>query len=137
MLLLDGHCTHGKHLVEALQFAKKNNIHLLQLPGHTTHRLQSLDVTFFQPLQNYYVQTKNHGCVLNLELRSLSVYNVAALIREAYGRAATVGTAAGAFKGAGIWLVNRQDHDFEPSAVTKRRIFAAGNRENTYRESRA
>ena len=33
----------------------------------------------------------------------ISVYNVAALIGEAYGRAATVGTAAGTFRGARIW----------------------------------
>ncbi|KAJ3652586.1 hypothetical protein Zmor_018538 [Zophobas morio] len=57
LFLLDGHCRHGKNL-EALQFAKENYIHLLQLPGHTTHRLQPLDVAFFKPLQNYYVQAQ-------------------------------------------------------------------------------
>ena len=50
----------------------------------------------------------------------ISVYNVAALIGEAYGRVATIATAAGAFRGVGIWPVNRykfQDHNFAPSTI--------------------
>ena len=90
LFLLDGRCTHGKNL-EALQFAKENNIHLLQLPGHTIHRLQSLDVAFFKPLQNYYLQAQESWMRANSET-PISVYNVAALIGKAYGRAATVGT---------------------------------------------
>ena len=48
----------------------------------------------------------------------ISVY-VATLIREAYGCTATVGTAAGVFRGAGIWLVNSKfmNHDFAPSTI--------------------
>ena len=47
LFLFDGHCMHGKNL-EVLQFTKENNIHLLQLSGQATHRLQPLDAGFFK-----------------------------------------------------------------------------------------
>lgn len=53
LLLLDGHKTHSQNL-PALNFCRANGIHLLQLPSHTTHRLQTQDVAFFEPLQNYF-----------------------------------------------------------------------------------
>ncbi|XP_050298563.1 uncharacterized protein LOC126737631 [Anthonomus grandis grandis] len=55
LLLLDGHSTHSKNL-KALQIARDNGIRLLQLPSHTTHRLQPLDVGFFRAFQNVYGQ---------------------------------------------------------------------------------
>ncbi|XP_011706310.1 PREDICTED: uncharacterized protein LOC105461511, partial [Wasmannia auropunctata] len=42
LLLLDGHTTHSKNL-DALKLARANGVIQLQLPGHTTHRLQPLD----------------------------------------------------------------------------------------------
>ena len=61
------------------------------MPGYTTHRLQPLDVAFFKLLQNYYVQAQELWMRANPGT-PISVYNLAALIGEAYGRAATVGT---------------------------------------------
>lgn len=43
LLLLDGYKTHTRNL-EALTLARENGIIMVQLPGHTTHRLQPLDV---------------------------------------------------------------------------------------------
>lgn len=54
-MLLDGHTTHSKNL-DALELARVNGVILLQLPGHTTHRLQPLDVGIFGPMQIYYDQ---------------------------------------------------------------------------------
>ena len=98
MFLLDGHCTHGKNL-EALQFAKENNIHLLQLSGQATHRLQPLDAAFFKTLQNHYVQAQE-SWMRAIPGIPISVCSVAALIGEAYG--SIVGTAAEAFRGGEI-----------------------------------
>lgn len=53
LLLLDGHTTLSKNL-EACEYAREHGIVLLQLPGHTTHRLQTLDIAFFGPLQQYF-----------------------------------------------------------------------------------
>ncbi len=36
------------------EYAKENNIILLYLPAHSTHRLQSLDIAIFGPLSTYY-----------------------------------------------------------------------------------
>lgn len=118
ILLLDGHSTHSKNL-DALNYAREHNIHLLQLPGHTTHRLQPLDVAFFKPLQSYYVQAQEKWLRANVG-KTISQYHVAALFSEAYGRAATVEIAASAFRGSGIWPVDRnhfKDHDFAISEV--------------------
>ncbi|EGO28488.1 hypothetical protein SERLADRAFT_346477, partial [Serpula lacrymans var. lacrymans S7.9] len=44
--------SHGSHLTtDMITLAVENNIQLLCLPPHTTHRLQSLDVGVFGPLQ--------------------------------------------------------------------------------------
>lgn len=81
ILLLDGHSTHSKNL-EALDFARQHHIHLLQLPGHTTHRLQPLDVGFFKPLQNYYVQEQDAWLRAHVG-QPITVYNVAELLSKA------------------------------------------------------
>jgi len=48
LLIFDGH---GSHLTEEIHaLALANNIHLLCLPAHTTHKLQPLDVGIFGPL---------------------------------------------------------------------------------------
>lgn len=118
IILLDGHSTHSKNL-EALEYARQHHIHLLQLPGHTTHRLQPLDVGFFKPLQNYYVQEQDSWLRAHVG-QPISVYNVAELLGRAYGKAATVGISESAFRGAGIWPPNRNkfgDHLFAPSTA--------------------
>jgi hypothetical protein len=52
LLILDGH---GSHATFAFtNYARDNNIVLLYLPPHTTHRLQPLDVGIFGPLAKYY-----------------------------------------------------------------------------------
>jgi hypothetical protein len=55
LLLLDGHTSHSKNLA-AIELARANGVIILQLPGHTTHRLQPLDVSIFGPLETYYNQ---------------------------------------------------------------------------------
>ncbi|GFN86191.1 tigger transposable element-derived protein [Plakobranchus ocellatus] len=52
LFILDGHKTHTKNL-EAITFAKENNVILLSLPPHTTHKTQPLDRTFFNTLQTF------------------------------------------------------------------------------------
>lgn len=49
LLLLDGHSTHTRNL-DALDIARENEVIKLALSGHTTLRLQPLDVSFFKHL---------------------------------------------------------------------------------------
>lgn len=113
LLLLDGHTTHSRNL-EALELCRERNVIIVQLPAHTTHRLQPLDVAFFKPLGVYYIQAiekwlrTNVGC-------TVGQYQISQLLGEAYGRAATIETAISCFRNSGIWPVNRnifQDHHF-------------------------
>jgi len=52
LLILDGHDSHN--FVELTCEATANNIHLLELPAHTSHWLQPCDRTLFGPLKRSY-----------------------------------------------------------------------------------
>lgn len=54
LLCLDDHTTHSKNL-KALELARKSGLIMLQLPGHTIHKLQSFDVAFSKPLETFYI----------------------------------------------------------------------------------
>ncbi|XP_046674733.1 uncharacterized protein LOC124363528 [Homalodisca vitripennis] len=56
LLVLDGHTTHSKNL-DALLLAREHGVIMIQLPGHTTHRMQPLDRSFFKPFKGYYTQS--------------------------------------------------------------------------------
>lgn len=105
LLLLDGHTTHSKNL-DALYLAKANGIIMLQLPGHTTNRIQPLDVSFFKPLSTYYIQSTEKWLRSNPG-RQVTQYQVAKLFGEAYERAAMIGNIVNGFKASGVWPVNR------------------------------
>lgn len=116
ILVLDGHTTHSKNL-EAINLARDNGVILLQLPGHTTHRLQSLDVAIFKPLEVYYNQAVEKWMREHPGL-AVTQYQVAKLLGEPYGKAATTGFAINGFSKCGIWPVNRDvfsDVDFAGS----------------------
>lgn len=55
-LLMDAHTSHKS--VQAGDFARENSIVMISFPPHTTHRLQPLDLTIFDPLKCQY----NHKC---------------------------------------------------------------------------
>ena len=52
LLILDGHVTHVKNH-SLIEQARQNNVHILVIPPHTSHRLQPLDVSFMYPLSNH------------------------------------------------------------------------------------
>ena len=113
LLILDGHSSHTKNL-EAIHFARENGIVMLTLPPHTTYRLQPLDRTFFKPLMGNY----NTACdqwMRNHAGRQITIYQIAALFREAYVKSATMSNAVSGFTTTGIWPCNRSvftDSDF-------------------------
>jgi hypothetical protein len=47
------HTQHTPTILKSLMFSR-NGIILLQLPGHTTQRLQPLDVSIFVSVETYY-----------------------------------------------------------------------------------
>lgn len=58
LLVLDGHASHKD--LDVIEFARKNHIHMLSTPPHTTHKLQPLDRTFMKPFKSAY----NDACDL-------------------------------------------------------------------------
>ncbi|GFO22224.1 pogo transposable element with krab domain [Plakobranchus ocellatus] len=52
LLILDSHSSHD--VIDLLERAAEENIHILALPPHTTHRLQPLDRSVFGPLKKHY-----------------------------------------------------------------------------------
>jgi len=53
LLVFDGHSSHTRNLNVVLK-ARENNVMLLCMPSHCTHRLQPLDVAFFKSLNSHY-----------------------------------------------------------------------------------
>ena len=65
MLILDNHSSHL--YLPAINFARKLDIEILSIPAHTSHKLQSLDLTFFGPLKTHYSQEIDKWMVDNPE----------------------------------------------------------------------
>ncbi|KAK9701606.1 DDE superfamily endonuclease [Popillia japonica] len=55
VLILDGHFSHTRNL-DVIKKARENNIAIVCLPPHSTHKLQPLDLTFMAPFKTYYCQ---------------------------------------------------------------------------------
>jgi hypothetical protein len=55
MLILDRHASHTKN-ISLLEKARVNDVHILFVPPHTSHRLHPLDVSFMFSLSTYYTQ---------------------------------------------------------------------------------
>lgn len=117
LLILDGHATHSKNLA-GITTARNSGVIMLSLPPHTTHKLQPLDVSFFKPLQTYYVQECDKW-LLNHPGRALTVFQVAGILGSAFPRAASVGNITNGFSKCGIWPCNRDvfsECDYEASS---------------------
>ncbi len=116
LLLLDGHTSHSRNL-EVITMARDHGVIILQLPGHTTHRLQPLDVSVFKPMESYYESAIQKWMRSHPGLK-VSQFEVAELLNEAYSSAACIKNAQKGFKATGIWEVDRTvftENDFLPS----------------------
>ena len=103
--MLDGHSVHVKNL-KAIELARKENVIMLCLPPHTTHKIQPLDRTLFKPLQTYYDQAAEQWLRTHVG-RVITPYQLCGLFNEAYCKAATMATAINCFARCGIWPCNR------------------------------
>ena len=120
LLLMDGHSTHTNNL-DVIQKARANNVSLLVLPSHCSHKIQPLDVAIFQSLKSNYDQAVD-AWLRNHPGRAVTEYNVAELLAEAWGKAATVANAVSGFAKARIHPFKESDPDdpeqFLGAAVT-------------------
>ncbi|XP_031333074.1 uncharacterized protein LOC116176797 isoform X1 [Photinus pyralis] len=122
LLILDGHSTHTKNL-ELVQMSKENNVHILVIPPHTSHRMQPLDVSFMFPLSSYYGQECKNW-LRNNPGKVVTIHDSGELFGRAYQRAATIQNALSGFKNTGICPYNPgvfPDDLFEPAETTNRK----------------
>lgn len=113
LLILDCHVTHTKHL-PTIELARKHGVVLLSLPGHTSNKLQPLDVSFFKPLSSYYIDETEKWLRQNPG-RVVTQYQISMLFGKAYERAASIGNIVNGFRKSGIYPINRdvfQDYEF-------------------------
>lgn len=115
LLILDNHESHSS--LQSYEYCRKNGVHLLSIPPHTSHRLQPLDISFFGPLKKAY----DRECDIFMKTHNyekISHYEVAELLRNAYVRVATIEKAIKGFEAAGISPLNPSvfdDDDFLPA----------------------
>lgn len=64
ILILDGHHISHKSL-DAVKFAKYNDIIVITLPPHSTHKYHPLDLRLFQDLKSNYYYTAYDGYMLS------------------------------------------------------------------------
>ncbi|KAJ8915953.1 hypothetical protein NQ315_016629 [Exocentrus adspersus] len=100
LLILNGHATHTKNLT-LVEMARENNVHILVLPPHTSHRLQPLDVSFMFPLNSYYEQEVKNWLRIHPG-QVITVHDIGSLFGAAFQRAATPQNAVSGFKNTGI-----------------------------------
>jgi len=102
LLILDGHASHKELTV--IEYARKNYIHMLSTPPHTTHKLQPLDRTFFKPFKSAYASACAVWMRQNPGAR-ITDYDIAALVDSSFTKAARLEIAQNGFKCTGISIV--------------------------------
>lgn len=63
LLIFDGYYSHMRNL-EVIKSGRENNISILCLCPHISHKMQPLYLAFMTPQETYYLQ-KIESCVLN------------------------------------------------------------------------
>lgn len=120
ILLLDNHDSHRS--IENLDFCKANGITVVSFPPHCSHKLQPLDKSVYGPLKKH-VNTACDSWMVNNPGRTMTIYDIPAILKDAVPLAANPNNIINGFKGTGIHPFNPevfQDSDFLSSFVTDR-----------------
>ena len=120
LLLVDNHESHLT--LDMILHAKENNVVILTLPPHCSHRLQPLDVSVFGPFKGFYKVALNNW-IINHPGRTASIYNIPKFSKEAYEKALTIKNISAGFRKTGIFPFNAQvfsEEDFLCSYVSDR-----------------
>ena len=88
LVLLDNHESHLS--IDVLQYAKDSGIVMLSFPLHCSHKLQPLDRTVYGPLKRYY-NAACDGWIVSNKGRTMSIYDIPAMVGIAFSRAMTPG----------------------------------------------
>ena len=119
LLILVGPSSHTKN-TKVIDKARVNNVVIISLLSHSTHRLQPLDVSVFEGVNANYnrevqIWLRQHPG------RSVTEFQIATLLGSAYTKAATLSNAVSGFQKCGIHPRNPHvfsDDDFVAAVVT-------------------
>ncbi|XP_065215246.1 uncharacterized protein LOC135841942 [Planococcus citri] len=114
LLLLDGHSTHLSREVEDL--ALKEQVEIFCLTPHTSHLYQPMDVGIFKPMKSNF-NAKIHK--LKRTRRGLKRKHFGKAFTHAWNSSMTRQNLVSAFKGAGLWPMNKNAVDLKPYNNTK------------------
>ena len=118
LIIIDNHDSHCS--LEAIDFARDNGIVMLTIPPHTSHRLQTLDVTVFGPFKAAYYQAMDDWLRTNPG-RTVTIYEIASLVCTAHMKRMIPANAIAGFRATGTYPFNRQvfsEEDFMPAETT-------------------
>ena len=119
LLIFDGHISHLSY--EFVSFCEAQNIVPFCLPPHSTHLLQPLDITVFQPFKHYHSQAIEHA-VRNGDVKFSNVTFLAAF-QTIHDKTFKQSTILSAFKNAGLvsfnpFIVFEKMKQLEPTFYT-------------------
>ena len=120
LLLLDNHSS--RISIDSLNFATENGITMLTFPPHTTHRLQPLDRSVYDPFKKY-MNAAMDASMLNNSGKSCSIYNILQIVATAFPQTVTPQNIMSGFRMTGIYPLNPHifdEADFSSSQVTDR-----------------
>jgi hypothetical protein len=122
LLFLDGHSSHLN--MRFIEFCDQNKIMLMAYPPHSTHRLQPLDVSLFNPLANYYSQNLDEWLRKSHGICSMSKRHFWSLFKPAFDLAFSENNTASAWRKTGLYPLDEevilsqvQITDSRPSSV--------------------
>ncbi|KAG8261880.1 hypothetical protein J6590_108842 [Homalodisca vitripennis] len=110
----ESHCT-----LDAVVYAKDNDMVLVTFPPHCSHRLQPLDVGVLGPFKSKLKVAQNDWMVSNPG-KTISIHILAALANTAYAASFSNKNITAAFAKTGVWPFNRlvfNDEDYVASSV--------------------
>lgn len=125
LLILDNHSSHCS--LQTIDFCRQNNIILLSLPPHSSHKIQPLDRCFFSSLKKYYA-AECENWMRNHPGRTITTFQVATIFAPAYSKTASVANAIEGFKVTGIHPFNNNlfsETDYLASSVTERPLVSS------------
>ena len=112
LLILDGHSSHVS--IEAIEFARSNDIHMLCIPAHTTHIIQPLDIGVLKSFKSFYYKACKKR-IAELPNRVITTEQIASLVGTAWPQSLTPVNIMSGFKKTGIYPLN-------PGEVTDRQV---------------
>ncbi len=101
LLFVDGH---GSHLnMRFLEFCYKNRILLMAYPPHSTHRLQPLDVSLFNPLASFYSQNLDDWMAISHGTCTMGKRHFWGLFKPAWDAAFTIENITSGWRKTGLF----------------------------------